>query len=204
MDRDAFKRACKEGGDAIATALLELDRAFYAALHRDCMRVLHDADLARDVVQEAFIKVWRRCASYQGDSELLPWVRSIARNTLLDCLRRQRPTVVGDFEGEVTPEVERAVATLSKDRRDRPDDELRRAEAEECFARGWARFEQASPQHAAVLAWVVEDGLSNDDVAALLGRTAGATREFVSQCRKRARMHLAEWYQLTTDRGEDR
>ena len=32
--------------------------------------------------------------------------------------------------------------------------------------------------------------------AALLERTPGATREFVSQCRKRARRYYAEWYAL--------
>jgi RNA polymerase sigma-70 factor (ECF subfamily) len=52
------------------------------------------------------------------------------------------------------------------------------------------------------MAWVVEDGLSIDDIADLLGRTPGATREFVSQCRKRARLYLGDWYKTATEAAE--
>ena len=62
-------------------------------------------------------------------------------------------------------------------------------------------FEQEDPLHAGVMTWIVEDGLSNDDIAQLLDRTPGATREFISQCRKRARRHLANWYALAGDQG---
>ena len=44
--------------------------------------------------------------------------------------------------------------------------------------------------------WIVEDGLDHEQIAELLDRTSGATREFISQCRKRARVHLAQWYEL--------
>ena len=76
------------------------------------------------------------------------------------------------------------------------EDPVRRRELDACFERGWRKFEEASPSHAAVLAWIVEDGLSNEQISELLGRTPGATREFISQCRKRARLHLMEWYAL--------
>ena len=52
------------------------------------------------------------------------------------------------------------------------------------------------------MAWVVEDGLSIEDIAQLLERTPGATREFVSQCRKRARVYLAGWYRIAFEQGE--
>jgi len=38
--------------------------------------------------------------------------------------------------------------------------------------------------------------LTREEIAALLERTPGATREFISQCRKRARTYLAEWHAL--------
>jgi DNA-directed RNA polymerase specialized sigma24 family protein len=52
------------------------------------------------------------------------------------------------------------------------------------------------------MTWIVEDGLSNDDIAELLNRTPGATREFISQCRKRARHYLAGWYALASEQGD--
>ena len=67
---------------------------------------------------------------------------------------------------------------------------------ERVFRRCFDRFRAAHPEHALVLGWVVEDGLDNAAVAALLDRTPGATREFISQCRKKARPHFAPWYAL--------
>lgn len=46
--------------------------------------------LAEDVAQETFIKVWNARASYQPGAKVLPWMRTIARRTLIDVLRRAR------------------------------------------------------------------------------------------------------------------
>jgi RNA polymerase sigma-70 factor (ECF subfamily) len=198
MDKHAFMRACREGGEAIEGALRALDRSFHATLHRECHRAVRDADTARDLVQETFIKVWQRCATFRGESELIPWIRSILRHAILDHLRgRTREVPMEDEEGTVR-EVERQVALSSEE----PDDPVGRRELDLCFARCWKRFEENAPAHATALSWIVEDGLSNEQVAEILGRTPGATREFVSQCRKKARVYLAEWYALASTRGE--
>jgi RNA polymerase sigma factor (sigma-70 family) len=196
VDKQAFARACREGGKAVEEALRSLDRSYFALLYRDCLRTVRDKESAHDLVQETFIKVWQRCATFHGDSELLPWIRTILRHTVLDRLRRQEQDMPLEQDGAMTQEVARGVAALSAERLTPPDDVLRRKQLADCFSRCWSRFERASPQHAAVIAWIAEDGLGNEEIARLLGRTPGATREFVSQCRKRARAHLAEWYEL--------
>jgi RNA polymerase sigma-70 factor (ECF subfamily) len=196
VEKQAFMRACREGGEAIEEALRALDRSFFALLHRDCVRVIRDPEAARDLVQETLIKVWQRCATFQGDSELLPWVRSILRNATLDRLRKPAPDLPLEGEERVSAGLERRLAALSSPGPASPEDEAHRRQLDECFRRCWKRFESAAPSHAAVMTWIVEDGLSNEEISALLGRTPGATREFVSQCRKRARLHLSEWYAL--------
>src|SRR5271168_17269 len=80
LDKTSFMRACREGGSSIAQALRELDRSFFAILYGGSLRTLRDPDAARDLVQDTFIKVWQRCASFRGDSELLPWIKAILRN----------------------------------------------------------------------------------------------------------------------------
>jgi RNA polymerase sigma-70 factor (ECF subfamily) len=161
------------------------------------MRGLRDPDSARDLVQETFIKVWRRCATFQGESELLPWIKSILRHGLIDRLRRGGREVPLEDESDcASAQVRAEILELSIEEVSSPEAQLRRAQLDECFRRCWERFERAAPSHALVMSWIVEDGLTNEQVAALLGRSPGATREFLSQCRKRARIHLAEWYQL--------
>jgi len=51
-------------------------------------RVLNDAGAAEDVVQEAFLSVWRRASTYRGDrGSLRTWVCSIVHHRALDRLR---------------------------------------------------------------------------------------------------------------------
>lgn len=185
MDKQLFVQACRQGGIAIEGALRALDRAYFAQLYRECRRVIADAELAKDLVQEAFIKAWRRCSTFQGQSELLPWLRAIVRFTVIDQLRKRDaevPLEETSLDGETFANGQLA------------DDVVATAELQALFDRCWAEFQRTSPAHAAVLSWIVDDGLNNEQVAELLGRTPGATREYLSQCRKRARLHLAPWY----------
>ena len=193
LSRQAFMRACREGGAAIEATLRALDRRFSGVLLRDARRTLKDSEAARDAVQDALIRVWQRCATFQGDSELLPWIRAILRNGILDRLRRPGREVGmerDELDRAAEPDPGTPLVTP------RPDEETGRRQMAECFDRCWKRFEAAAPAHAAVLSWIVEDGLSNEQIAELLDRTPGATREFISQCRKKARVHLEEWRQL--------
>jgi RNA polymerase sigma factor (sigma-70 family) len=202
MDKAFFMRACREGGTAIEQALRALDRSFFAVLYSGAMHALRDPDAARDLVQETFIKVWQRCATFRGDSELLPWIKSILRHAAIERLRqRSREVPMEDQDGLIDDAAARILET-SISHNPTPDQLAWRQEHAEYFRKGWTRFLEEDPLHAQVMAWVVEDGLTNEDIAQLLGRTPGATREFISQCRKRARVYLAEWYALTHDTEE--
>lgn len=188
--------ACRDGGQRIDGALRLLDRSYFAVLYRDSVRAIGDRDVARDLVQETFIKVWQRCATFRGESELLPWVRSVLRRVILDRLRQPLREVALEDETGVTAAALQRIAQLSAEQVPMPEDVLKRQQLVEVFQRCWEQFAQACPEHAVVIAWIAEDGLSHEEIGALLERTPGATREFISQCRKRARTHLAEWYAL--------
>jgi RNA polymerase sigma-70 factor (ECF subfamily) len=202
LDKTTFMLACREGGTAIERALRELDRSYFAMLYRDGLRTLRDPDAARDLVQDTFIKVWRRCATFRGDSELLPWIKVVLRHGAIERLRQPtREVPMEDHEG-MTEAASRGIFEISVERNPTPEDLARRQEHAATFSRGWRRFQAEDPLHASVMIWVVEDGLSTDDIAQLLDRTPGATREFISQCRKAARRYLADWYALAREQGD--
>ncbi len=53
------------------------------------LRVLHDPQLAEDVVQEVFLRLWRQPASFDpGRGRFISWLMSVTRNRALDELRR--------------------------------------------------------------------------------------------------------------------
>lgn len=199
LTAESFVRACREGGRRIETWLRVFDREHGAALYREAAWALRDWHVAEDVVQDALIKVWLRCATFQGPNDPLAWVRQIVRNTLLDALRsRPSEQALHDDDGELTPQAQAAVERLSLEHGTMPDLRLQDHQVERVFRDCFRRFQAAHPDHAAVLRWVVEDGLQQADVAALLDRTPGATREYISQCRKKARPFFAPWYALVS------
>jgi RNA polymerase sigma-70 factor (ECF subfamily) len=202
LDKNTFIRACREGGAAIEQALRDLDRTFFAKLYRSSLQTLRDADAARDLVQDTFIKVWQRCVTFRGDSELLPWINVILRHGAIERLRQRHSEVPLEDDQGLTGEVVESIVSLSLESHDTPEQSAQQRERAEVFTKGWRRFHKDDPLHANVMAWIVEDGLSNDEIAQLLERSPGATREFISQCRKRARSYLAEWYALAAASGE--
>ncbi len=62
------------------------------------LKILANAELAEDVVQETFWRVWNRAATFQvGSGAFAAWLFGIARNLCIDELRRQqaRPSAPG-------------------------------------------------------------------------------------------------------------
>ena len=58
-------------------------RALAAAL-----KVLHNRDDAEDAVQDAFLKVWRCLAAFEGRASFTTWIHRIVTNASLDLLRK--------------------------------------------------------------------------------------------------------------------
>ena len=202
LSAQSFMKACREGGPLIATWLRVVDRQHGAALYREAAAILRSWQQAEDVVQDAMVKVWLRCATFHGPGDPMAWIRQIVRNAVIDALRARPPEQPLQTEdGELTAEAQAAVNTLSSHTGQTPEHALREREVEAVFRRCFARFAAAHPEHATVLRWVVEDGLDNRAVEELLGRSPGATREFISQCRKKARPFFADWYALVSPAG---
>lgn len=203
LDAHSFTLACREGGRRIETWLRVVDREHGARFYREAAAALRSWQAAEDVVQEAMVKVWQRCATFHGPGEPLAWIHQIVRNTLLDALRQRqalapREQPLHDDDGQLTLDAEAAVLDLSASGVATPEGALAEHQIEAVFRRCFEQFAAAHPEHATVLRWVVEDGLDNAAIEALLERNPGATREFISQCRKKARPYFSAWYALVS------
>lgn len=62
---------------------------FWVARH-----VIHDDDIARDIVQDAFIRVLRKPELYDPARPFKAWFLQIVRNLAIDFLRKKRPHTV--------------------------------------------------------------------------------------------------------------
>jgi RNA polymerase sigma-70 factor (ECF subfamily) len=70
------------------TAFNYLYDNYSGALYNVIFSVLQDKELANDVLQEVFIKVWRQIDQYDpGKGRLFTWLVNISRNASIDTLR---------------------------------------------------------------------------------------------------------------------
>jgi RNA polymerase sigma-70 factor (ECF subfamily) len=68
-------------------ALEELVRAYQAPVWRFLRHLLGDDELAEDVAQEAFVRMYRRLPGFEYRSKFSTWLFQIARNAGLDAAR---------------------------------------------------------------------------------------------------------------------
>ncbi len=84
----ALLAACAAGE---RPAFAELYRASSAKLFGVALRILRRDDWAQDVIQDAYLTIWRRAADYRADrGSPMTWMITIVRNRALDRLRRER------------------------------------------------------------------------------------------------------------------
>jgi RNA polymerase sigma factor (sigma-70 family) len=69
-------------------ALEALYDAYSGALFGVVLRIVQSRELAEQVLQDTFVKVWRNAASYDASKgRVFTWLLNIARNTAIDATR---------------------------------------------------------------------------------------------------------------------
>lgn len=143
-------------------------------------------DEANDVLQETFVRVFKSAASFSGEGSARSWLWQIGRNCLMDHLRKsgrvkEREELFNDDQWgrllESTPDPAEVIA----------GQEL----LEDCVSRGVQVFGQQMPDRAYVLTLQME-GVGIKEIATQIGRSIAATKEYLSQCRKKLRPFISD------------
>jgi RNA polymerase sigma-70 factor, ECF subfamily len=91
---DLMKRVASGDREAFAS----LYAATSAKLYGIVLRILKRPDLTDEVVQETYMRIWSRAASFDpAKASPITWMASIARNRALDEVRRVTPASIEDF-----------------------------------------------------------------------------------------------------------
>jgi RNA polymerase sigma-70 factor (ECF subfamily) len=183
LDEDVRLMLAFRSGDS--AAFDSLFRRWSAPLLRYLARMLSDAALAEDLVQEAFLRVHRARDRYAPDARFSTWLYRIATNLALNELRRPRRR----WRHE-SPEEPSGPALVSPAAG--PDDA---ADARRSAERALGLLESLPGKQRAALCLAAVEGLSYAEVAEALEVSESAVKALVH----RARSALAD--RLRADAG---
>lgn len=132
------------------------------------VRILGKGELADEVLQEVYLQVWRRAADYNATrASAITWLATIARNRALDETRRRRTDSLEDM-----PELLELPSDVNIIGEHLANDELRRLR--HCI-------DQLEPNQREVLQLVYFEGLTRENVAALVRQPVATVKTWLKR-----------------------
>lgn len=145
--------------------------------------VVRDAVLAQDVVQEAFLKVYRSVARFQFRSSFKSWLYRIVVNEAITILRRRKLKEELDPAPECSSENDRGTSA----RYWQPEEAA--LESEEHRMLRWA-IGQLDPMHRSVVVLKYFHDFSDTEIAAAVGCPPGTVKSRLHRARELLRHNM--------------
>jgi len=100
LARQRLVAAMASAGRGEATGLRTVYDLTSAKLFGICLRICGDREAAEDVLQDVYVRVWRRAAAFDAErASPISWLAVIARNAAIDWQRASRRLDVPTDEG---------------------------------------------------------------------------------------------------------
>ena len=136
---------------------------YQSRAYRLAWSLLRDAEDARDLSQEAFLRVYQSANRFRGESRFSTWFYRILVNLCLDHRRRRRWWQLATAHEREEDEV----ALVERQPTSEPDPGQRVSE-EQTMTRLWAAVHRLSPQQRAAVVLSVQEQLSTAEIATIL------------------------------------
>jgi RNA polymerase sigma-70 factor, ECF subfamily len=161
--------------EVVAMALTHAD-----ALYNLARWLVHDPQEAEDLVQETYARALGAAHQFEAGSNLKAWLMRILRNTYLDGRRRARPEAV---ESENVEELGPSAGP--------PADEAQSAQLRSLVASEVGAAVQALPEAWRTAILLDLEGLSEAEMASVLGCAEGTVKSRLGRARAALRERLA-------------
>ncbi len=173
------------------------ERAFEELVRRHegrAMRVAHslvpNREDARDLAQEAFLRVFRNLDRFDFQHEFTTWLYRIVTNLAIDFLRKRRPAMSTSGVDEEEADLE-----LSDPEGEPPSSPLERAETAALVR---ACIDRLAPHFRCVMVLRELEGLPCTEIAEIVGTTHVTVRWRLHRGRK---LFLEEWERMERERS---
>lgn len=169
------------GGDT--EAFEQLVRTYENKIYHLALRMCGSSEEAGDIAQEAFLAAWRGLPSFRGESNFATWLYRLTSNAAIDYLRRQKKE-----RGDMSLDDEE-LGLDAVDTGPGPQDAAEQTEVQSAVAAG---LRQLSEGHRQVLVLREIQGLSYEEIAAVLEVDLGTVKSRISRARAALRKILLE------------
>ena len=172
-------------GDSDSFEALVLDNQ--TKVYNLALRMVGNEDDAFDMSQEAFLKAYNSLEGFRGDSRFSVWLYRLTTNVCLDFLRSKARrkyeslTLICDEDDGREVEI--------PDERFSPESQAERKELRQALYRG---LKALPPDYRAILLLREIDGLSYEEIGAVLSLEPGTVKSRIFRARKRLCEILAE------------
>lgn len=144
----------------------ELYNRLSARMYAVCLRYASNTEEAEDILQEGFIKVFRKLDSYRGDGSFEGWARRVFVNTAIEHFRRKKYLQPVTEKEENTIEG-KYVSVL---------DDLGEKDIMDLIS-------QLSPGYRTVFNMYVVEGYSHKEIGDMLGISEGTSKSQLSRAK---------------------
>lgn len=190
MTEEEIVKSIGSGGRLMDAAV----KALYDTKARRMLRffVGHglSGDEAKDVLQNTFVNIVRGAANFKGDVPAALWIRKIAKNCLTNHFRPRRSDLMTHVEVLGEEDWQEVLETTAA-----PEVRVATGSVDECVNAGLQKFADKMPSRAYVLTLQM-DGLSIVEIGNEIGRSVAATKEYLSQCKKKIQPYIAHCTEL--------
>lgn len=186
-DRELIKRA-QRGDQAAFRSLVDRHqrRAFTIA-----MGLVRDENDARELVQDAFLRVYKGLNAFQGNSSFFTWLYRIITNLSIDLMRKPGRRDAELLDGQQTIDEEADFPLISRIDGADPLDVMRR---QEIAARIRAALDDLPPYHRGVILMREVEGMSYEEMAQAMGVSKGTIMSRLFHARQKLQRALADCY----------
>ena len=167
-------RDARAGSEA---AYRELVARYATAAVNFTQRFVRDRALAEDLAQEGFLRVYQRLHTYDSERKFSSWFFQVLRNVTIDYLRVNR--VATASLDELQQEGRHAAAV---DRDGPSPEEL--AGRGELVSAMTAALSRIRPEYREVVVLRYQEGLTQPEIAEVLGIPAGTVKTYLHRARK--------------------
>jgi RNA polymerase sigma-70 factor, ECF subfamily len=164
-------------GDAFA----ELVRRYRERLLNFIDRMIHDRERAEDLVQEAFLRVFRHIGRYDQSRKFSTWIYTIAGNLAKNELRNRGRNPIVLYQALRPNGDEDARPLQFEDARSRPDDLFASRHLRELVA---ATVDTLAPHHREVFVLRELEGRSYEEIAGMVGANLGTVKSRLNRARR--------------------